>query len=101
MTIHFVPSKIHLTAIKVNTEDAASMSLMALLLRAQVPVASSCKGDGICSKCRIRIVHGAENLTAEAALETKTKIRNKVDGDERLSCQVHITGDITVDTFYW
>lgn len=74
---------------------------MTLLLEAKRPVASSCKGDGICSKCRVKIIEGQNNLSPQTDLEMKTKNKNKVDESERLSCQVYLLGDVTIDTSYW
>jgi ferredoxin, 2Fe-2S len=101
MTIYFSPAKTHLKPIEVSKADATSKSLMSLLLEAQLPVASSCKGDGICSKCRVHILNGNENLTSESDLEIKTKLKNKVQASERLSCQAFLSGDVTIDTNYW
>ena len=101
MTIYFSLTKQQLAPVAVSAEDAKNKSLMALLLDAKRPVASSCKGDGICSKCRVRILDGQNNLSPQTELETKTKDKNKVDESERLSCQAMVLGDITIDTNYW
>ncbi|MBL7556687.1 MAG: (2Fe-2S)-binding protein [Bdellovibrionaceae bacterium] len=101
MTIYFSPNKPQLKPIEVSAEDSKNKTLMTLLLDAKYPVASSCKGDGICSKCRVTILNGSVNLSPQNDLEIKTKLRNNVAGPERLSCQVHIQGDITIDTNYW
>lgn len=101
MTISFSTSKPHLKPIEVNKEEASSLTLMDLLRKAQFPVASSCKGDGICSKCRINIIYGKENLTPEKDLENRTKVKNQVPISDRLSCQTYLCGDIVIDTLYW
>lgn len=101
MTISFSSSKLYLKPIEVNSEESHSLTLMDLLLKAQFPVASSCKGDGICSKCRIQIINGNENLSLETELETRTKAKNQVPQGERLSCQTYIKGNIVIDTLYW
>jgi ferredoxin, 2Fe-2S len=75
--------------------------LMEELLRANLPVASSCHGDGICGKCRIRIVSGAENLSPIAAAEQILRERLKVPSEYRISCQTQVLGDIVIDTAYW
>lgn len=75
--------------------------LMEALLAHGVPVASSCKGDGICGKCRMRIVEGADNLPAKSAAESSVLEKNLAGHDERLSCQVQVFGDLKVDTGYW
>ncbi len=71
--------------------------LMQVLLDHQIPVASSCKGDGICSKCAMTVApQGNHNQ-----LEIETLQRNKKDLTLRLSCQVKIDQDLTVSTTYW
>jgi ferredoxin, 2Fe-2S len=73
-------------------------NLMNELLLAGVPVASSCEGDGICSMCRVLIEGKINDITP---LEAKTLERNKCESGFRLSCQVHIKGDVQVRTKYW
>jgi 2Fe-2S ferredoxin len=75
--------------------------LMEALLKAGLPVASSCHGDGICGKCRIQIVSGAENLTKINSVEAIVRDRLRVPAEFRISCQTRVTGDITIDTTYW
>ncbi len=86
-------------------EVAAGEVLMQALLAHQVPVASSCKGDGICGKCRMIIVSGSENISPISELEKILIEKNKFPKGTRISCQVHITGapdsEIEVDTGYW
>ena len=82
-------------------EVAAGATLMAELRAAGLPVASSCNGDGVCAKCRIQIVEGAENLSRETPLEEILRARNRIPRDQRVSCQTKVLGDIKVDTGYW
>ncbi len=74
---------------------------MQSLLDAGLPVASSCFGRGICTKCRVQIVDGAENLTPETSFEKEFRRRNRIAEGFRISCQVSVEGDVTVDTPYW
>ncbi len=101
MTIFFSANKPHLKPIKINKDDARSLNLMALLLRENHPVASSCKGDGICSKCRVNVLTGSSNLIPKQNLEEKTIAKNRVTASERLACQAYLQGDVTIDTNYW
>lgn len=84
---------------ELQVEDGAV--LMDALLAAGLPVASSCHGDGVCGKCRIRIVEGAENLSKIQEVERMMRERLKVPSDYRISCQTKIYGDILIDTTYW
>jgi len=74
---------------------------MKSILQADMPVASSCGGDGVCGKCRIKISEGAQNLSPEGTTEAEIKDIHDVPKKERISCQVTILGDITIDTNYW
>lgn len=76
-------------------------NLMQSLLTAGLPVASSCRGDGVCAKCRIQIVSGSENLSQESELEKSLRDRHQFSKHERLSCQVTVYGDVLIDTSYW
>ena len=75
---------------------------MKSLLEGGLPVASSCHGDGICGKCRIKIIEGAENLSPMNAREEVLRGQNpSIPRDARISCQTWVRGDVTVDATYW
>jgi ferredoxin, 2Fe-2S len=72
-------------------------NLMDALLEAGLPVASSCHGEGICSKCAVLMTPQG----TPAPLEIQTATRNKVPESMRLCCQVFVDQDLTVATTYW
>jgi 2Fe-2S ferredoxin len=74
---------------------------MEALLAGGLPVASSCRGDGVCAKCRVEIVDGKANLSPESDREKFLRERHEIPRKERVSCQVTVEGDITVSTSYW
>lgn len=74
---------------------------MKALLEGGRPVASSCRGDGVCGKCRVRVAEGSTNLTKPTPLERTLAEREGLAGYERVSCQARVRGDIVVDTSYW
>ncbi len=74
---------------------------MQALLTGGLPVASSCKGDGVCAKCRIEIVEGKQNLSVENEREAFLRERHAVPRNQRISCQTLVLGDVTVTTSYW
>ena len=76
----------------------AGSNLMQVLLQAGLPVASSCDGDGICSMCRAKI---SGDVNPPELYEVDSLKRNKCEEGDRLSCQISITQDITVQTKYW
>ena len=75
--------------------------LMKALLAENIPVASSCGGDGVCGKCRLEISRGSENLSPATAEEEFLKQKLKIDGKLRISCLTQVQGDIEVRTGYW
>jgi len=80
---------------------APGANLMKSLLEAGLPVASSCQGDGICAKCRIQVVEGAENLSQINPREQILRDRLRIAREFRISCQTLVLGDVTVDATYW
>lgn len=76
-------------------------NLMEVLRRNQIPVASSCQGDGICGRCRVVVLSGAALLSAPNEAEKILKDRVRLQPGERISCQTEVLGDILIDTSYW
>ncbi len=72
-------------------------NLMDALLEAELPVASSCHGQGVCSKCFVTV----SPIGAHTELELKTLEKNKLDLSKRLCCQIFVTNDLSVETTYW
>ncbi len=79
-------------------EAPSGENLMTFLHEQQLPVASSCLGEGVCSMCKLKITG---NLKPAQLSETETLRRNKCDNDERLSCQITIESDLVVQAKYW
>jgi ferredoxin, 2Fe-2S len=69
--------------------------------RAGVPLGNSCGGVGVCARCRVRVLDGAEHLTPATAIETRFGTARGFEPGERMACQAVVTGDCTVTTTYW
>lgn len=76
-------------------------NLMEVLIKNNIPVASSCGGDGVCAKCKILIIDGIYNLDPPNPLEDKLALKGNKSTNERFSCQVQVKGDLLIDTPYW
>ena len=81
---------------EINSQE----SLMENLLSHNIPVASSCGGEGICGKCRMEI-STLEKLAKPSDLEKKTLEKNNAKTSERLSCQIYIHESASLKTNYW
>ena len=93
VTIHFLK--------RPSIQVKAGSSLMLALLENGVPVASSCSGKGVCRKCVLNIVKGRENLAPPNELEAHLIELDQLKTNQRISCQVIVSCDITVDAPYW
>ncbi len=74
-------------------------TLLDVARRVGAPLGNSCGGVGICARCKVRVVAGAENLSAPTSIEVKFS-KGFAEG-ERMACQAVVTGDCTVTTTYW
>jgi ferredoxin, 2Fe-2S len=92
--VRFQPSAI-------EVEVPAGTTLLDAALAAGLPIARSCGADGVCAKCGLVIVDGAEHLSPEASDEARIKQRNRVDAQMRLACRARIHGDVTATAHYW
>ena len=93
--------KIRFTKPRPDLEVPLGANLMQALLADGLPVASSCGGDGVCGKCRLEIVEGRERLSPETDLEIFLRERHSIPKGSRVSCQIEVLGDITVNATYW
>jgi ferredoxin len=80
---------------------ASGTLLLDAVRAADLPIASACRGDGLCGRCGVAILAGRDGVAAETAEETHSKQRNRIDPRLRLACQVRVCADLTVTAPYW
>ena len=68
---------------------------------ADLPIASACRGDGLCGRCGVTIVAGLEQVGGEAPDESRCKQRNRIDPQLRLACRIEVRADLSVTAPYW
>ena len=76
-------------------------TLLDLARRAGAPLGNSCGGVGICARCRVRVIAGAENLSPPTTIELRFGTARGFTSDERMACQAIVQGDCDVTTTYW
>lgn len=69
--------------------------------RVDAPIGNSCGSVGVCGRCCVRVIAGAENLSAPTMIELRVSAQRGFVADERLACQAVVTGDVEVTTSYW
>ncbi len=94
MNVRFVP-------LDKSADAKANETLLDAARRANAPLGNSCGGIGICARCSVRIVEGAENLNPPTSVEERVSRQRGLAADERLACQAVVLGDCAVTTTYW
>jgi len=82
-------------------EAPRKANLLKTLQEANIPVGSSCGGQGVCGSCKVIVLEGSENLSSPNDTEIELKERYGLGEKDRISCQCKIFGDITITTNYW
>ena len=84
-----------------QAESRENETLLDVARRAGAPIGNSCGAIGVCARCRVRIVEGAENLSAPTAIEMRVSAQRNFARDERMACQAVVMGVCTVTATYW
>lgn len=79
----------------------AGTSLLQAARMAELPIATACGEHGLCARCGLEILQGAESLSPEPADEQETKTLNRIDPKLRLSCHLEVVADLVVTAPYW
>jgi ferredoxin len=110
--------KVEFTNEKKQIEVPAGANLRQEALKAGVPVYRglhryiNCMGNGLCGTCKVLVKKGMENLSPKGRLERFTLATSPTtsmaivghEDEMRLSCQVQVNGDCTIETkpaFNW
>ena len=80
---------------------AVGTSLLEAARRAGLPLASACRGDGLCGRCGVCVLAGASTLAEEREPEARAKRRNRVPAEQRLACRIVVSNDLEVTAGYW
>jgi ferredoxin len=84
-----------------EVESPPGTTLLDATVAAGLPIARSCGAEGVCAKCALQIVAGAEHLSPEAPDETRIKARNRIEPALRLACRATLCGDVIATAAYW
>jgi len=89
------------SGLALSTDAKRDETLLDAARRAGAPIGNSCGGTGVCGRCRVRILEGANNLSAPTSIELRVMALRGLSSDERLACQAIVGGDCLVTTSYW
>jgi ferredoxin len=84
-----------------SAEAMANETVLDAARRAGAPLGNSCGSVGVCGRCCVRVLAGADNLSAPTTIELRVSAQRGFAIGERLACQAVVMGDIEVTTGYW
>ncbi len=82
-------------------ETPLRTTLLEATRRAGLPLASSCDGDAICSRCKVEICAGAEQLMPVTPGEQRLLTRLRASPEVRIACEARVLGDVSITVGYW
>ncbi len=83
----------------VYVSDGAN--LLRAALRGRLPIGRSCRGEGVCAACRVKILDGAENVRPMDPVEKKLAETHPLGPEERYACRARADGAVSFTTTYW
>ena len=92
---------VRFTPLGTTAETKPNETVLDAARRAGAPLGNSCGSVGVCGRCRVRVLAGAENLSAPTMIEIRVAAQRGFEDDERLACQAAVLGDVEVTTSYW
>jgi len=93
--------RVTFTPLGTTAEARPNETVLDAARRAGAPIGNSCGSVGVCGRCCVRILAGAENLSAPTTIELRVSAQRGFGADERLACQAVVMGDVEVTTSYW
>ena len=76
-------------------------TLLEAARQAGLPMASACGADGICGRCGVTLLDGADAVSPETGNEAEVKQRNRIEPSQRLACRAHVNGSVEISASYW
>jgi len=101
MTVNATSKVVTFTPLGLAAEAKDDETLLDVTRRAGVPLGNSCGAVGVCARCRIRVLSGAENLSLPTSMEIRFGEPRGFAKDERMACQAVVRGDVEITTTYW
>lgn len=93
--------RVNFKPLALTAETRADETVLDAARRVGAPLGNSCGGVGVCARCRITVVEGADQLSPPTMIEARVSTRRGLAADERLACQAVVLGDCVVTTGYW
>jgi ferredoxin len=88
--------KVKITTDNVSLDVPENYALIDMCEDHDTSILFGCR-DGACGACMVRVIEGAENLTAMKDDERDFLETMAAEENERLACQCRVLGDVTLE----
>jgi ferredoxin len=79
----------------VETDAPAGKKLVLAIEDAGVDILHRCGGNARCTTCRVEVLEGEPGEMGEAE-RTRLAVESELAPNVRLSCQIHVAGDLSI-----
>jgi ferredoxin len=76
---------------------SGEQSLLDISVANKIPHWRECGGNGRCTTCRVRVLHGSTNLSPRSKREDEVAEARGWDPSVRLACQTRLLGEATIE----
>jgi ferredoxin len=97
----YCPVRVTFGSLGTSADAKTNETILDAARRADAPLGNSCGSVGVCARCRVQVLSGAENLSPPTTIEVRVASQRGFASDERLACQAVVVGDVEVTTGYW
>lgn len=94
-------ARVEFTPLRLSADARADETVLDVARRAGAPIGNSCGAVGVCARCRVVVLAGADSLSLPTDIERKVAAQRGLHDAERLACQAVVRGDCAVTTGYW
>ena len=84
-----------------TAEARENETVLDVARRAGAPIGNSCGAVGVCARCKVRVLDGADRLSPPTSIELRFGAQRGFASGERMACQAVVLGDCAVTTEYW
>ncbi len=95
------PGRVLFEPLGIEADAHAHDTILDVARSAGAPIGNSCGSIGVCARCRVTVLEGADALTAPTTVERTKGEQNQFADNERLACQAVVRGRVVVTTGYW
>ncbi len=93
--------KVYLKGLNKTIVTESEINLFELLVKNEIPIASSCSDEIVCGQCYVEILNADGTLPPPDKKEKELLKKMNLSKNFRLSCAIVVNCNMTINTSYW